>query len=182
MTIHLGHDSNRQSSGIYSNDENSKVKVTEHEAAVRALAEAKRLQEKQQREKEQQERDRERRLTDIETARTRLEGVATDLREKVKKLDGEKMTLGTQLNFAEQATRDIKDKKDRELGTLKETYTKENLNYPSDNNLRFLWNRRYIYLINMTNGKALDAGALPVKLFPPFSHRCILESSLVVVQ
>ena len=188
MTIHLGHDSNRQSSSIYSNDENSKVKVTENEAAVRALAEAKRLQEKQQRDKEQQERDRERRLLDLETAKTRLEGETTDLREKVKKLDGETIdlrekvkkldgentTLETQLDFAEQETRHMKDKKDRELEKLKETYTKENPNYPSDNNLRILWNRRYIYLINMTNGKALDAGALPVKPFPPFSHRCIL--------
>lgn len=196
MTIHFGHDTNRQSSGIYSNDENSKVKVTENEAAVRALAEAKRLQEKQQRDKEQQERDRERRLTDLETAKTRLEGETndlqekvkkldgetTDLREKVKKLDGEKTTLGTQLNFAEQATRDMKVRKDRELETLKETYTKENPSYPYDNNLRSLWDRRYIYLISMTNGKALDSGALPAKPLPPFSHRCILESYRIVAQ
>lgn len=169
MTIHFGHDSNRQSSSIYSNDENSKVKVAENEAAVKALAEAKRLQEKQQRDKEQQERDRERRLSDLETAKTRLEGETTDLREKVKKLDGEKTTLGIQLNLAEQTAREIKDTKDRELAMLKETYTKENPTYPYDNNLRSVWNRRCIFLINVTTGKALDAGALPAKLFPSFS-------------
>lgn len=193
MTIHLGHDSNRQSSGIYKNDENSKVKVTENEAAVRALAEAKRLQEKQQRDKEQQERDRERRLTDLETAKTRLEdettdlrekvkklnGETIDLREKVKKLDGEKMTLGTQLKLAEKATRDMKDKKDRELETLKETYAKENPSYPYEKNLPLLWDRRCIYLISLNTGRALDAGALPANPLPPLS-RCISESNRMI--